>query len=253
MRILLGVVLAAGLAAQSQSELSGVWQLNKTRSTVDIQMAWAQVELNGSVFAVNLRTFDAKGAEEVSDWRFTISPDESSNAMHGAPMKSHASLEGATLVVQSVTLFGSDALKTVDRWTLSEDGKVLTLVEKHQFGSEPEGTSIFVFERRPASAWPPSHSQKPAEDVYKNIHTLKGISAERLPVVMGFFTRALGVNCNHCHVDGDFPSDSKPAKQTARRMYEMVNAINRNSFSGSADVTCWTCHRGSLKPESSPR
>jgi hypothetical protein len=233
MRILMGVVLAAGLAAQRPPDLSGVWQLNKARSTVEIQMAWAQIKMTSSVFSVYLRTFDEKGTEEGSDWRFTIGAGESSNAMHGAPMKSHAVWEGTTLVVQSATLFGSETLKTVDRWTLSEDGKTLTLVEKHRFGNEPEGTSVFVFERRTASAWPPPDSHKPAEEVYKNIQILKGISAERLPVVMGNFARALSVNCTYCHADGDFASDSKPMKQTARRMYEMVNTTNRDSFGGA--------------------
>jgi hypothetical protein len=44
----------------------------------------------------------------------------------------------------------------------------------------------------------------------------------------------------------------KPAKQTAGKMWNMVVAINRDSFAGSDPVTCWTCHRGSVRPESLP-
>jgi len=251
MRILVGVILAAGLAAQKRPDLSGVWQLNRERSKVDVNMAWVKIELTNSTLSVNLRTFSENGTEEGFNWRFTIGPGESSNTMHGAPMTSHVEWDGDALVVQSVTMFGSDALKTLDRWTLSEDGKTLTFREKHQNGNEPEGTSVFVFEQRPASSWPAA-SSKLAEEVYKNIQILKGISAERLPLVMGLFTQSLGVKCAHCHVDGDFASDSKPAKQTARKMYEMVKTANRDSFGGSDAVTCWTCHRGSLKPESLP-
>jgi hypothetical protein len=251
MRILMGVVLAASLAAQNRPDFSGVWHLNRQKSQVEIQTAWAKVELTSSTFSVNLRTFNENCAEESFDWRFTIGPGESSNTMHGAPMKSHVAWDGDALVVQSVTMFGSDALKTLDRWTLAESGKTLTFREQHQNGDEPEGTSVFVFERRPTSAWPEAPS-KPAEEAYKNIQILKSIPAERLPVVMGLFARSLGVSCDHCHVAGDFTSDKKPAKQTARRMYEMVTAANRDSFGGSELVSCWTCHRGAVEPELGP-
>ena len=242
--------MVAGLAAQNRPDLSGVWQLNKERSQVDIHMAWAKVEMVGSSLSISLRTFNENGTGEGFDWHFTIGAGENSNTMHGAPMKSRVQWEGDALVVQSETLFGSDTLKTLDRWTLSEDGKVLTFREKHQNGNEPEGTSVFVFERRTASSWSDAQSRKRAEEVYKNIQILKGIPADRLPAVMGLFTRSLSVNCAHCHVDGDFASDSKPAKLAARKMYEMVKTTNRDSFGGSDAVTCWTCHRGSLKPAS---
>ena len=253
MRILIGILLATSVTAQNRPDMSGVWQLNKKRSKVESEMAWAMVGLSSSIFSVTLRTFHEGGKEEEAfDWQFALGSAESSNTMHGAPMKSRAGWEGDVLVVRSVTMFGSDPLKTVDRYALSGDGNTLTYEEKHQFGNEPEGTSVFVFERRPASAWPVAQPGKLAEEVYKNIQVMKGIPAERLPVVMGFFTRWLGVNCVHCHVAGDFVSDAKPTKQTARKMWNMVVAINQDSFGGSGPVTCWTCHRGSLKPESLP-
>jgi hypothetical protein len=251
-QIRIGLLLAASVAAQNRPDLTGVWQLNKDRSKVESAMAWAKVGLTRSTFSVYLRTFEQSGKEEAFDWQFSLGSAESSNTMHGAPMKSHAIWEGDALVVSSVTMFGSDALKTVDRYTLSGDGNTLTYEEKHQFASEPEGTNVFVFERRPDSAWPASQPAKQAEEVYKNIQVMKGLPAERLPVVMGYFTRWLGVNCEHCHVAGDFVSDAKPAKPTARKMWNMVIAINRDSFGGSGPVTCWTCHRGSVKPESLP-
>jgi len=252
MRIPIAILLAAAAAAQNRPDMAGVWQLNKQSSKVESKMAWAKVGLTSSTFSVNMRTFAEGGKEEAFDWQFALGGAESSNTMHGAPMKSHAGWEGEALVVRSVTMFGSDALKTVDHWTLSGDGNTLRYEEKHQFGSEPEGTNVFVFERRPASAWPAAQPGKMAEEVYKNIRNMKGIPAERLPVVMGYFTRWLGVNCAHCHVANDDASDAMPAKQTARKMWNMVIAINRDNFGGNGPVTCWTCHRGSVKPESLP-
>jgi hypothetical protein len=247
-------LLAAVLVAQNEPDLSGVWQLDKAASKVDLAMAWARVELTGTTFSVLLRTFKADGKEEAYDWRFSLGPEESANRMHGAPMKSHAAREGDTVVVRSVTMFGSDALKTVDRWTLSADRNILTHEAKSQFAAEPERTSVFVFNRRPASAWPAAPaSAKLAEESYKNIQILKGLPAERLPEVMASFTESLGVSCSFCHVDGDYAADSQGAKGTARKMWNMAAAINRDSFGGSRVVTCWTCHRGSFKPESKPK
>jgi len=251
MPILIAFVCAASVAAQNRRDISGVWQLNKERSKVESAMAWAKVELTSSTFSISLRTFEASGKEEAFDWKFTPGSAENSNTMHGAPMKSHAVWEGDALVVSSVTMFGSDTLKTVDRYVLSGDGNTLMYEEKHQYRDEPEGTNVFVFERRPDSAWPAAPA-KLAEQVYQNIHVLKGTPAERLPVVMSSFARALGVNCVHCHVAGDFVSDEKPAKQTARKMWNMVAVINRDTIGASDRVTCWTCHRGSIKPESLP-
>ncbi|MDP9113646.1 MAG: c-type cytochrome [Acidobacteriota bacterium] len=74
--------------------------------------------------------------------------------------------------------------------------------------------------------------------------------------VMQSFTKALGVECSYCHVQGDFASDDNPKKETARKMIAMVRQIDA-SFPSSAgvypagyhEVDCSTCHRGSVKPE----
>ncbi|MEO5929784.1 MAG: photosynthetic reaction center cytochrome c subunit family protein, partial [Candidatus Kapaibacterium sp.] len=55
----------------------------------------------------------------------------------------------------------------------------------------------------------------PAEKVYKNIQTLRGISARELLGTMTFMSGALGVRCGFCHAHDDFSSDEKPEKKTA--------------------------------------
>ena len=81
---------------------------------------------------------------------------------------------------------------------------------------------------------------------------------------MRLFSQSLGVRCTHCHVgeEGkplptfDFASDAKPAKQMARKMLLMTRSINRDHFGvtdfANVKVTCFTCHRGSTKPETMP-
>ena len=89
---------------------------------------------------------------------------------------------------------------------------------------------------------------KTAEQVYHNIQALKGVPAPQLQQVMALFTGALGVKCGYCHTN-PFEKDDKPAKQTARRMIQMVFDLNRGSFAGKDAITCYTCHRGKPKPD----
>lgn len=93
---------------------------------------------------------------------------------------------------------------------------------------------------------------KPAEEVFKNIVILKGAPADELQPAMQFISASLGVDCAFCHVQGDFASDQKNAKKTARDMMTMTAMINKESFRGRQTITCNTCHRGSTRPVSTP-
>jgi photosynthetic reaction center cytochrome c subunit len=93
---------------------------------------------------------------------------------------------------------------------------------------------------------------KMAEQQFKNIKVLKGIPADQLIPAMQFITASLGVECEFCHVQGAFEKDDKKPKQTARKMMEMMFAINKDNFEGHREVTCYSCHRGSVDPVATP-
>ena len=90
------------------------------------------------------------------------------------------------------------------------------------------------------------------EQKFKNIQVLKGIPADQLIPAMQFITASLGVECSFCHVENHFDQDDKKPKQMARKMMQMVAAINQQNFDGHREVTCNTCHRGSARPISIP-
>jgi hypothetical protein len=93
---------------------------------------------------------------------------------------------------------------------------------------------------------------KKAEEQFKNIQVLKGTPAEQVFPAMQFITASLGVECEFCHVQNAFDKDDKKPKQTARKMMEMMFAINKNSFDGHREVTCYSCHRGNAHPAAIP-
>ena len=93
---------------------------------------------------------------------------------------------------------------------------------------------------------------KTASQQYKNIRVLKDIPADQLVPAMEFITGSLGVGCDFCHVEREFDKDDKKEKQIARKMMQMVFAINQNHFEGEREVTCNTCHRGSPHPAAIP-
>jgi photosynthetic reaction center cytochrome c subunit len=93
-----------------------------------------------------------------------------------------------------------------------------------------------------------------AGEVFKNVttSTLKELPVDDFIASMGVISADLGLDCADCHpaagsdkVDWVFDT---PRKKTARRMVEMVAAINRTNFGGAQFVTCYTCHHGRLRP-----
>jgi hypothetical protein len=93
---------------------------------------------------------------------------------------------------------------------------------------------------------------KTAEQTFKNIIQLKGTPADQLVPAMTFISASLGVECTFCHVEGKMDLDDKQTKKTAREMMAMTAALNKNSFGGRREVTCYSCHHGSEHPAGTP-
>ena len=103
-------------------------------------------------------------------------------------------------------------------------------------------------------------------DTFTNLQLLdKDTDKAKLVTIMRDWAGNLGVRCTHCHVTpdnlvgGDFASDEKAAKRTARRMLELARQLNRELLqdlpvvteSGRSQhqvVSCYTCHRGLPTP-----
>jgi hypothetical protein len=101
------------------------------------------------------------------------------------------------------------------------------------------------------------HENEPAEQVFKNVQVLKGLTAAELVHKMDKdYAEALSWNCTNCHrlaPQGNFASDTSQDKKRARFMQTMQNDINLVQLpklypKDTPKVTCATCHRGYNEP-----
>jgi len=101
------------------------------------------------------------------------------------------------------------------------------------------------------------HENEPAEQVFKNVQVLKGLTAAQLVHKMDAdYGVAMSWNCTNCHrfaPQGDFANDTSNNKRRARFMQQMVNDINQVELPklyprDTPKVTCATCHRGYNEP-----
>lgn len=106
----------------------------------------------------------------------------------------------------------------------------------------------------PKAAVTKTGTEKNAGETFKNVTTpaLKVLTVADFMGAMGVISADLGLDCADCHPGAgsdkaDFVIDT-PQKVTARRMVNMVSAINKENFGGTQNVTCWTCHHGKEKP-----
>jgi photosynthetic reaction center cytochrome c subunit len=93
-----------------------------------------------------------------------------------------------------------------------------------------------------------------ADEVFKNIQVLRGLTVDQFMATMGFIAASLSLNCSECHdtsSSAGYALDN-PRKQMARRMILMVDAFNKANFGGKREVTCYSCHRGDTRPKVTP-
>ena len=116
-----------------------------------------------------------------------------------------------------------------------------------------------LFTIAPANGQAAAPGEKPlmAEQAFKNVQLLRGISVKEFMETMGFFAAATNANCTTCHGEESAGSWDKyavdtPLKQTTRKMMIMMNGINATYFGGKREVTCYSCHRDADRPKVTP-
>ena len=104
-----------------------------------------------------------------------------------------------------------------------------------------------------------------AQQGFTNLQVFpKDVMPQQLIQTMQAFNTALGVMCDHCHMDfgrgnpmTDMASDMKPQKNIARAMMRMTQTVNQQVQGAVTQkpqdqvtrVQCATCHRGQAIPQ----
>jgi hypothetical protein len=147
---LLTLVTALGCFAATP-DLSGSWKLNSAKS--DFGQFPAPGAMTQKVTSADSKiTVDMKMTGEQGEFAmnstYTTDGKESSNpGFGGADMKSVAKWEGETLLIDSKAGDGDNTFSMKDKWTLSADGKVLTIM-RHIAGGMGEMDQKLVFEKQ---------------------------------------------------------------------------------------------------------
>jgi hypothetical protein len=251
-RLGLTLVSVCVLSAQTPN-LSGVWKANLEKSKMNGPAPSNYlmiIDQQGSKLTEKVGIYGARG-EQRSSFTFNTDGTPSRNSFRGLPMRTNASWDSGTLVLDS-KVAGTRPASITEKYTLSGDGNTLTVsTVTAANGNNMEQT--VVLEKQPDSAG--EALRKPEETAgvrFKNVQLLKDLPASSFMDAMRSFSMSLGVECDHCHAQNNFASDDKPAKVMARKMLVMTHGINDQTFGGKMEVRCYTCHRGQVEPQSTP-
>jgi len=144
------MVMLAALAAQAKPNLTGDWKLNTAKS--DFGQMPAPSSMTQKITHDDPKlTVMVKQSSEMGDFEFTgnytTDGKESTNTFANNESKSVVKWDGETLVFETKGKFGDTDFTMKDKWTLSADGKVLTM-ERHISSSFGEGDQKLVLEKQ---------------------------------------------------------------------------------------------------------
>jgi hypothetical protein len=146
-RFLVASIMACGLASgQTKPNLNGVWKMDPARSDFGAgpvsESRLDRISIDGpnlkDTITQKLRNTD----ESTYDMIYTIDGKESTNRVRGNMVKSTARWEGGELVIDS-KVFALRQAAIEDRWSLSADGKTITL-RRHMTGARTAEQTIVL-------------------------------------------------------------------------------------------------------------
>ena len=151
-------LLAVSAAAQSKPDFGGTWKLNPAKSDFgplpppDTRTDVIVQDASGLSDAV-----DTSGPQGQMDLKLAYKFDgtETVNDFRGNAVKSTAKWDGAALVVDSKLNMNDQEIGLVSKWTLSDDGKTLTMAT-HLSSPMGEADQTYVLEKQTVTAAVPS-------------------------------------------------------------------------------------------------
>jgi hypothetical protein len=124
-------LIAAAAAFAAPPDLSGTWKLDTSKSTFG-QFPAPSSMVQKVTHAEPKLTVAVKQSSERGDFEFTSNyttdgKESTNTGFGGAENKSVAKWDGDALNIETKGTFGDNAYSMKDKWTVSADGKVLTI------------------------------------------------------------------------------------------------------------------------------
>jgi hypothetical protein len=144
------LMLAVALPALAKPNFSGEWKLNISKSDFGPMPAPTSRVDTITHEDPKLKVATKQSSERgdfTSELNFTTDGKECVNDLRGNPMKSTLKWDGDTLILEGKGKFGENEFTMQGKWTLSEDGKTLT-VKQHFASTMGEADSKLVFEKQ---------------------------------------------------------------------------------------------------------
>jgi hypothetical protein len=134
----------------AKPNFTGTWKLNVEKSdfgpTPAPQSMVDKVDHQESSLKIISTRVDG-GTESTANLSLTTDGKEGTNTVHGSEVRSKLKWDGAALLIDSSISVDGNALSLKDKWTLSQDGKTLTIL-RHYAGPEGEANATYVLERQ---------------------------------------------------------------------------------------------------------
>jgi len=152
MRLAALALIAASAAFAAAPDLSGNWKLNGSKSDFGQFPPPSSLSQKITHTEPTLKV-ETKMSSDMGDMEFTgnytTDGKESTNqGFGGSEAKSTAKWVAETLVMETKGSFGDNAYTMKDKWSLSGDGKVLTIL-RHFSSGMGELDQKLVFEKQP--------------------------------------------------------------------------------------------------------
>ena len=145
----LAAVLACG-QAQAKPNFSGDWKLNASKSEFGPMPAPTSRTDKIAHADPNLKvttTQSGPNGDGTFELKYTTDGAETTNDLRGNPVKSTSKWDGDILIITSKASFGGNDITFADKWSISEDGKILT-INRHIVAPQGELDQKLVLEKQ---------------------------------------------------------------------------------------------------------
>lgn len=152
-RLLCAALLAVAfgsLQAQAKPNFGGAWKLNVAKS--DFGAMPAPDSRNDKItyedpVLTDSYTQSGQMGEMTAELKYSTDGKETTNSVRGNEIKSTAKWEGDELAIESKAQFNGSDVTFTDRWSLSADGKTLT-ISRHVNSPMGETNQKIVLEKQ---------------------------------------------------------------------------------------------------------